>query len=48
MTFSFLMIYYNYVLHDLNLIKSAETFQPIYSRIQKSFKRGVAVSLVIL
>jgi hypothetical protein len=47
MTFSFLMIYHNYVLHDLNLINSAETFQPIYSRIQKCLKRGVAVSLVI-
>ena len=43
-----LMIYHNYVLHDLNLINSTETFQPIYSRIQKSLKRGVAVSLVIL
>lgn len=29
------------------VINSAETFQPIYSRIQKSLKRGVAVTLVI-
>lgn len=30
------------------VIKSAETFQPIYDRIQKSLKRGVPVTLVIL
>lgn len=30
------------------VIKSAQTFKPIYDRIQKSLKRGVQITLVIL
>ena len=30
------------------VIKSAQTFKPIYARIQKSLKRGVQITLVIL